>query len=48
MFIPSYVWKLGLLLLFIKELRYWFDMILDFERANEVEEMPESVKHMYS
>ena len=46
--IPSYVWKLGLTLLFIKEFRYWIDMILDFERDNEIEEMPESVKHMYS
>ena len=46
-FIPSYVWKFGLVLLFIKEIRYWTEMILSFAEDDEPE-MPESVKRMFS
>lgn len=46
LFIPSYVWKFTITLLFIKEIRHWTELILSIEDEND--EMPESVKHMFS
>ena len=49
--IPGYVWKYGLVLLTINEIRKWADLYFTFfikDGENEEEDMPESVKHMYN
>ena len=49
---PSYVWISGIMLLFIKEIRYWFETILnyeiEYEEKEKEKELPESVKRMFS
>ena len=57
--IPHYVWICGLMLLYLKEIRYWVQLDNEenrFEREfkHECEQdakdkvVPESVKHLYS
>ena len=50
--IPGYVWKYGLVILSLREIRKWADLYFTFfikdDRNSEEEEMPESVKHMYN
>lgn len=47
--VPSYVWISVVILLFIKEIRYWVETILSFEEQDDdFDSLPESVKHMFS
>ena len=51
--IPKYVWKYGLILLFISEIRKCADLYLEYlinrnDKEDDEEEIPESVKHIYS
>ena len=57
--IPEYVWICGILILFVKEFRYWCEMILAQDRFEQEfkhecsedakdREMSESVKRMFS
>lgn len=47
--IPAYVWKYGLILLFIREMRNCADLYLAyFKKDEENEELPDCVKHIYS
>ncbi len=49
--IPEYVWKYGLIILTLSEIRKWVDLyftIYENDEDNEEEEMLESVKHMYN
>ena len=47
MVIPTFVYVWGLMLLTIRGLRKWVELVLNAS-ANEDEPMPESVKHMYN
>ena len=51
--VPEYIWKYGLILLFISEIRKCADLYLEYlincdNKKDDEEEMPESVKHIYS
>ena len=46
--IPGYVWKYGLILLTINEIRKWVDLYLTFHENDDDEEMPDCVRHMYN
>ena len=50
--IPDYIWKYGIILLFIREFRKCADLYLEYlinrNNKEDDEEMPESVKHIYS
>ena len=51
--VPEYVWKYGLILLFISEIRKCADLYLEYlinrnDKEDDDEPLPESVKHIYS
>ena len=50
--IPKYVWKYGLILLFISEIRKCADLYMEYlinrNDKEDDDEIPESVKHIYS
>ena len=47
MVIPTFVYVWGLMLLTVRGLRKWVELVLSASAAEE-EPMPESVKHMYN
>ena len=59
LYVPGFVWVCGTILLFIREIRQWTDMMIDYtefiveyEHKCKIEaedkDVPESVKHMFS
>ena len=45
--VPGYFWKCLIIMMFVHEARMIYETYMDF-RDNDEEEMPESVKHLYS
>ena len=48
--IPKYVWKCGIILLFIGEIRKCVELYLTFYKNDDEmeEEIPDAVKHLYT
>ena len=50
--VPGYVWKCGIIILFIREFRKCADIYCDFlinrEDKNDDDLIPDSVRHLYS
>ena len=48
MVIPTFVYVWGLMLLTVRGLRKWVELVMSASAAAEEEPIPESVKHMFS
>lgn len=47
MIVPNYFWKCLIIMMFVHEARMIYETYMDY-RVDDEEEMPESVKHLYS
>ena len=46
--VPDYFWKSLILIMFVHEARMIYETYMDYRDDEEKEDMPESVKHLYS
>ena len=57
--VPPYVWGVLAIVLVLREIRHWFDMVLEYDMRDQEfkheceqdakdREVPENVKHMFS
>ena len=46
--VPNYFWKCLIIFMFVHEARMIYETYIDYRNDDDEEEMPESIKHLYS
>ena len=46
--VPNYFWKCLIIFMFVHEARMIYETYIDYRNDDDEEEMPESVRHLYS